>query len=70
MIILVARNRCAPALDRVGQKTCGSVVLDAAEGFGYGLDAVAAEVLHQIRHLIVAAVFDQRINLALITQVI
>ena len=70
VVVFVARNRRAPAFDRIGEKAGGAVVVYGGEGFGHGLHAVAAEVFHQLRQFGIAAARDQGADLALIAQII
>ena len=55
MVVLVPGKRRTPALDRIGQEDRRPVVIDAPEGVDQRLQAMAAEVVHEIRELLVAA---------------
>ena len=56
MIVLVAGERQAHALDRVGDEADRPVVIDRVECLDDGAQIVAAEIAHQPRQFIVAAV--------------
>ena len=48
MVVLVAGEGQAPALDCVGDEAVRAIVLDAAEGFEHGLDVMPAEIGHEL----------------------
>ena len=53
MIVLVARERQAHALDGVGDETHRPVVIDAVEGIDQQVDVVPAEIAHQRGKLLI-----------------
>jgi hypothetical protein len=71
MIVLVAGQRRAPALDRIGDEhrrlVGGRLALELLE---QALDAMAAEIRHQFRQFSVAAAFEQRRHVALIADLV
>ena len=70
VVVLVPCDRGAPPLDGIGQKTDRAIVVDGGKGLGHGLDAVAAEIFHKIRQLVVRPQVDQRSNRPLIAQIV
>ena len=59
VIVLVAGERQAEALDGVAEEADRAVVVDAAEGVEQRRQVVAAEIGHQLGQLIVGAALDQ-----------
>ena len=70
VVVLVARDRRAPALDRIGEETNGAVVVYAREDLRHRLDAVAAEIFHEVGEFFVTPPLDQRGDVALIAKVV
>ena len=60
VIVLVAGERQAEALDRVGDEAVRPVVRDAVEGLEHGIQIVAAEIGHQPRERRVVMLVEQR----------
>ena len=70
VIVLVARDWRAPALDRIGQKTDRAVMVDGGKGLCHRAHTVAAKVFHQRRQLCIRAPVDQCADLSLIAKVL
>lgn len=70
VIVLVAGDRRAPTLDRIGKEAGGPVVVDCGEGLGHSLDAVAAEIFHQRRELGIASALYEGRNVALVAEIV
>ncbi len=70
MVVLVAGQRQAEALDRVGKEDDRAIVVDPLEGLQQCRQIVAGEVGHQPPELVVGALFDQGRERALIAQII
>ena len=71
MIVLVAGERQAEALDRVGDEADRPVVRARRfEGLEQRRQVVAAEIAHQRGELVVAAALDQRVTGALVAEVV
>ena len=70
VIVLVAGDRRAPALDRVGEETDRAVMIDRGEGVGHGRDAIAAEIFHQFRQLPVGTRLDEPGDVALVAEIV
>ena len=60
VVVLVAGERQAEALDGVGDEAVRPVVRDAMEGLEHGIQVVAAEVGHQPRERCVVMLLEQR----------
>ena len=60
MVVLVAGERQAPALDGVGDEAVRPVVGDAVEGLEQGLEIVPAEIGHQGGERVVVVAVEQR----------
>ena len=60
VVVLVAGERQAEALDGIGDEAVRPVVRDAVEGLEHGLQVVAAEVGHQPRQRDVVVLLEQR----------
>ena len=60
VVVLVAGERQAEALDGIGDEAVRPVVGDAVEGLEHGLQVVAAEVGHQPRERDVVMLLEQR----------
>ena len=70
VVVLVAGDRQAEALDRVGDEAGRPVVIDLVEGFDDRRQVVAAEIVHQPRQLVVGALLDQLRHRALIADLV
>ena len=70
VIVLVAGERQAEALDRVGDEADRPIVIDGVERRDDRRQIVAAEIVHQPRQLIVAALFDQPRHRALVADLV
>ena len=70
VIVLVAGHRQAEALDRVADEAGRLVGLDAVEGFQHRRQIVAAEIVHQRGEFVVAALFDQLADVALVADLV
>ena len=68
VVVLVTGDGRAPSLDRIGQKAGRAIVVDGGEGLGHGLDAVAAQVLHQFGQFVVRTRVNQCRDVPLIPQ--
>ena len=66
MIVLVPRQWRAPALDRIGKEHRRRLVLRPVERLAQRLEALAAEIVHQLTELCVSAFPDQRGDIPLI----
>ena len=60
VVVLVAGERQAEALDRVGDEAVRPVVLDAVERLEHAVEVVAAEIGHQARERVVVVLLEQR----------
>jgi len=70
VIVLVARERQAVALDGVADEADRPVMVDLAEGLEQGGQIVARQIGHQARELVVAARLDQPRDVALVAEVV
>ena len=70
MVVLVAGERQAGALDRVGDEADRPVVIDRVECLDDGAQIVTAEIAHQPRQFVVAAGIDQPGNGSLIADLV
>jgi len=59
MVVLVSRQRQAEAFDRVADETSRPIVIDRAEALTERRQIMAAEIGHQAREFVVAALLDQ-----------
>ena len=60
MVVLVAGERQAETLDRVGDEAVRPVVLDAVERLAHALEVMAAEIGHQPGERVVVMLGEQR----------
>ncbi len=70
MVVLVAGERQAHALDRVGDEDDRPVVVDALEGLEEARQVVAAEIAHEARQLLVRAALDEARDGALVAEIV
>ncbi len=70
MVVLVALERQADALDGVGDEADRTVVIDRLEGLDHAGHVVAAEIGHQLQQFVVAAPLDQLRHLALVADLV
>ena len=70
MVVLVAGERGAPAFDGVGEEGGGAVVGYGVEGVGQGLNAMAAEIVHQLGEVAVASLVEKGRHGLLISDVV
>ena len=70
VVVLVALERQANALDGVGDETHRAVVIDGLERLEHARHVVAAEVRHQRQQFVIAAAIDQRRHVALIADLV
>ncbi len=70
MIVLVALERQANALDGVGDKADRPVVIDRLESLDHAGHVVSAEIGHQRQQFAVAALVDQLRHRALIADLV
>ena len=70
VVVLVAGDRQAEALHRVGDEAGRPVVIDLVEGFDDRRQVVAAEVVHQPRQLVVGARLDQLCHRTLVADLV
>ena len=69
MIVLVARERQALALDRVGDEAGRRVVVDALEGVEHRLHVIAGEVGHQAMQGIVIVLLEDAADAGILVEV-
>ena len=69
MVVLVAGERQAPALDGVGDEAVRPVVGDAVEGLEHGLEIVPAEIGHQRGERLVVVAVEQRADAGIAAEV-
>ncbi len=70
MIVLVARERQAESLDRIGDEHGRPVVIDRLEGVQQIRQIMAAEIAHEGRELRVRATLEQAGHVALVAEIV
>ena len=70
MVVLVALERQADALDGVGDEADRAIMVDGFEGLTHAGHVMAAEIGHQLQQLVVAAPLDQLRHRALIADLV
>ena len=70
MVILVAGKRQAETFDGIGDEADRPVVIDGVEGVDDGAQIVAAEIVHELRQLVIAARIDERCDGSLVADLV
>jgi hypothetical protein len=70
MVVLVARERQAVTLDRVGDEDGRPVVVDRLEGLEQARQVVAAEIAHEPGELLVRAALDEGRDRPLVAEIV